>query len=172
MYARLSSLIRNRSSSNNSDLDNSKTEQELIRRTQSIIDNNVQQRGKLHLTYNAIKEKLINEFGATLYEQCKPFVQDLIKQAAPKEPRNVTEEGQERRRPITANVDKQNAGPKSARPSTTSHIVKAVTTDQSTMRYDLHGAMSRTLTEEQINQVAQALHSSWPRAKNLAKQWT
>ena len=45
----------------------------------------------------------------------------------------------------------------------TTTIFKASTTDQSTMKHDLHGAMSRTLTEQQIEDLAQALHSSWPK---------
>ena len=97
MYARFTSLgnsfrSRTRSKSNNSSSSNDNnvisTEEELIQRTKAIIDNDIQQRGKLHLTYNTIKEKLINEFGITLYDKCKPFVQDLIKQAAPRTPRS------------------------------------------------------------------------------------
>ena len=70
-----------------STVDSSALEQQLITRTQSIIDDDIQLRGKLHLTYNAIKKKLISEFDAELYEKCKPFVQDIIKQAAPRESR-------------------------------------------------------------------------------------
>ena len=69
MYARFASFgnsfrSRTRSKSNNSSSSNNNnisTEEELIQRTKAIIDNDIQQRGKLHLTYNTIKEKLINE---------------------------------------------------------------------------------------------------------------
>lgn len=38
------------------------------------------------------------------------------------------------------------------------------------MKHDLHGAMSRTLTEQQMNDLAQALHSSWPRKASDIKK--
>ena len=38
------------------------------------------------------------------------------------------------------------------------------------MKHDLHGAMSRTLTEQQIEDLAQALHSSWPKKASEIKK--
>ena len=212
MYARFTSLgnsfrSRTRSKSNNSSSSNNNnvvsTEEELIQRTKAIIDNDIQQRGKLHLTYNTIKEKLINEFGITLYDKCKPFVQDLIKQAAPRTPRSRSAGNNEplaidnnnnnnnipttRRRATTANEDirqvttnnnlstmNPNIFMKQARPTniTTATIYKASTTDQSTMKHDLYGAMSRTLTEQQVDALAEQLHSSWPKKISEMKNKT
>ena len=90
-----------------------------------------------------------------------------------------------RRRATTANQDVRSASAGNlasgesanpaiiarARPSNaTTTIYKASTTDQSTMKHDLHGAMSRTLTEQQIEDLAQALHSSWPKKASEIKK--
>ena len=179
MYAKLSSLgnsFRSRASRGSRDNtgrqksgSSASDQQRLIEKTKEIIDSSIQQRGKLHLTYHAIKKRLVYEFGPELYEKCKPAVQDLIQKAAPMPSRRSVTGA----RPATVASPKFTNATDAAHTRTssaTTTIFKAFTTDQSTMKHDLHGAMSRTLTEKQIEELAQALHSSWPKKASEIKK--
>ena len=131
-------------------------DRKFLARIPKVVDELIRLGGKSTLTYRDVKSKLVVEFSNATFERNKEHVQQVLAK--------VTAPSRSRRKPGTANASTL---PQAARPGDrgvlySNDIRQVMTTDQATLRYDMNGAMSKTLNDNDMELLSKQLHSSWP----------
>ena len=155
----------------------------LIERAKEIIDKKIRVDGKSSLRYEDVQAKLVLEFSKRSFEKHRVEVEKLLAAATLTRARvksNSTQSiqimlGEEAEIVDDAKRPVRDRAPARPRPSHSSvygdDIRRISTTDVSTLRHDLYGAMARTYDDNEMAVLSKALHSSWPtKASDLKKQ--